>query len=127
MIDISQSAEGSIIGLPHSLMCTATIVVGVSPSLVKVQWSGSASLSESQRVSILNQTNIESYDILNFTRIVEFSALLGRDMGEYICSVIVTDFNQTGNSDYVMVMTNGKHYTDTKTIHIHIFNCWSYI
>ena len=126
MIDISQSAEGSIIGLPHSLTCTATIVVGVSLSLVKVHWIGSASLSES-RVSIFNQTSTESYDILNFTRTVEFSPLLGRDMGEYICSVIVTDFNQTGNSDYVMVMTNGKYYMDTKTMHVHIFSCWSYI
>lgn len=127
MIDISQSVDGSIIGLPHSLMCTVTIVVGVSPSLVKVQWSGSASLSESQRVSVLNQTSTESYDILNFTRTVEFSPLLGRDIGEYICSVIVTDFNQTGNSDYVMVMTNGKYYIDTKTIHVHIFSYWSYV
>ena len=108
-INISQSVEGSIIGLPHTLMCTAIVVVGVSPSLVKVEWGGSTSLSESPRVSIFNQTITESYDVLNFRRTVEFSSLLGRDMGEYICSVIVTGFNQTENSVNVLVMTNGKH------------------
>ena len=107
MIDISQSVDGSIIGLPHSLMCTAIVVVGVSPSLVKVEWSGSTSLSESPRVSIFNQTKTILQDTLYFGRTVIFSPLLGHDMGEYICSVMVTGFEQTRNSENVIVTTNG--------------------
>ena len=109
MIDISQSVDGSIIGLPHSLMCTAIVVVGVSPSLVKVEWSGSTSLSESPRVSIFNQTKTNLQDTLYFGRTVIFSPLIGHDMGEYICSVMVTGFEQTRNSENVIVTTNGYH------------------
>ena len=101
--------EGSVIGLPHSLMCTAIVVVGVSPSLVTVQWSGGTSLSESPRVSIFNQTITELQDTLYFGRTVLFSPLLDHDMGEYICSVMVTGFNQAEKSENVMVTANGKH------------------
>ena len=36
LIDTSQSVEGPVIGLPHTLVCTAIVVVGVSPPLVKI-------------------------------------------------------------------------------------------
>ena len=110
MIDISQSVDGSIIGLPHSLMCTAIVVVGVSPSLVKVEWSGSTSLSESPRVSIFNQSSTGSQHRLKFGRTVTFSPLLVHDIGEYICSVTVTSFDKIGDSESVMVMANGMQY-----------------
>ena len=109
LIDISQSVEGSIIGLPHTLVCTAIVVVGVSPPLVKIEWSGNTSLSESPRVIIFNQTNTRSQHRLKFARTVAFSPLLGHDIGEYTCSVTVTGFDRSGNSDNVMVMTNGKY------------------
>ena len=112
LISISQSVEGSIIGLPHTLMCTAIVVVGVSPSLVRVEWSGSTSLSESPRVFTFNQTKTELHDTLYFGRTVVFSPLLDHDMGEYICSVMVTGFDQTENSENVMVTANSKHVPD---------------
>ena len=107
LIDISQSVEGSIIGLPHTLVCTAIVVVGVSPPLVKIEWSGNSSLSESPRVTIFNQTNTRSHHRLKFSRTVTFTPLLGHDIGEYTCSVTVIGFDRSGNSDSVMVMTNG--------------------
>ena len=108
-VDVSQSVEGSIIGLSHTLVCTALVVVGVSPSLVKIEWSGNTSLSESPRVIIFNQTSTRSQHRLKFARTVSFSPLLGHDIGEYTCSVIVTGFDGSGNSENVMVMTNGKY------------------
>ena len=109
MIDISQSVEGSIIGLPHTLICTAIVVFGVSPSLVKVEWSGSTSLSESPRVSLFNQSSAGSQHRLKFGRTVTFSPLLSYDIGAYTCSVMVTGFDKSGDSESVMVMTNGKY------------------
>ena len=107
MIDISQSVEGSVIGLPHTLICTAIVVTGVSPSLVKVEWSGSTTLSESPRVAIFNQSVTGSQHRLKFGRTVTFSPLLSHDMGEYTCSLMVTGFDRIGNSESVIVMANG--------------------
>ena len=109
LIDVSQSVEGSIIGLPHTLVCTAIVVVGVSPPLVKIEWIGNSSLSESPRVIIFNQTNTRSQHRLKFARTVSFSPLLGHDIGEYTCSVTVAGFDRSGNSENVMVITNGKY------------------
>ena len=110
LIDISQSVEGSIIGLPHTVVCTATVVFGVSPSLVSVEWSGSSSLLEPSRISVFDQASSRSQDRLKFTRTVTFSPLLGHDIGEYTCSVTVTGFDSVSISDNVTVVTNGKHF-----------------
>ena len=110
LIDISQSVEGSVIGLPHTVVCTATVVFGVSPSLVRVEWSRSTSLLESPRISVFDQTSSRSQHRLNFLRTVTFSPLLGCDIGEYTCSVTVTGFDSVSISDNVTVVTNGKHF-----------------
>ena len=108
-IDISQSVEGSIVGLPHTLICTAIVVIGVSPSLVKVDWNGSTSLLESPRVAIFDQTSTGSQYRLKFGRTVTFSPLLAHDAGEYICSVKVTGFERIRSSESVTVMANGNY------------------
>ena len=113
LIDISQSVEGSVIGLPHTLVCTAIVVVGVSPPLVKVEWIGNTSLSESPRVTIFNQTSTGSQRRLKFARTVAFSPLLGHDIGEYTCIVTVTGFERSGNTESIMVMTNGNYVFNT--------------
>ena len=109
LIGISQSVEGSVVGLPHALICNAIIVHGVSPSLVKVDWKGSTSLSESPRVAIFNQTIARSHHKLKFERTVTFSPLLDHDAGEYICSVTVTGFDRIKTSDSLIVTANGKY------------------
>ena len=86
------------------------MVIGVSPSLVKVEWSGHTSLSESPRISIFNQSSTGSQHRLKFGRTVTFSPLLDHDIGEYICSVTVTSFDRIGDSESVMVMANGMQY-----------------
>ena len=106
----SQPVEGSVIGLPHTLVCTAIVVTGVTQSLVKIEWSGSTSLSESPRVSISNQSSTESQHRLKFEKAVTFSPLLGHDIGEYTCSVMVTGFERVGDSESIMVMANGMQY-----------------
>ena len=118
LIDISQSVEGSVVGLPHTLICTAIVVIGVSPSLVKVEWSGSTSLSESPRVSLFNQSSTGSQHRLKFGRTVTFSPLLSYDIGAYTCSVMVTGFDRIGDSESVMVMANGMQYAP----HLHILH-----
>ena len=45
-----------------------------------------------------------------------FTPLLGHDVGEYICSVMVTGFKRIENSKSVMVMVNGMSYVCTKCI-----------
>ena len=127
LIDISQSVEGSVVGLPHTLICTATVVIGVSPSLVKVGWSGSSSLSESPRVTIFNQTYTGSQFKLIFGRTVTFSPLLNYDNGEYTCSVIVTGFHGNGNSQNVMVMADGKMCVVILIVHIILKHIAGYI
>ena len=110
LINISQSVEGSVIGLTHTLICTAIVVTGVSPSLVKVNWSGTTSLSESPRVVIFDQTYSGSQHTLRFGKALTFSPLLSHDVGEYTCSVMVTGFDGVGNSESVMVIANGMYW-----------------
>ena len=109
-IEISQSKEGSVIGLPHTLICTVTTVVGVSPSLVKIDWTGNSSLSESSRVTIFDQTTTRSHDTLILERIVAFSPLLYHDIGKYTCSVMVTGFDGVGNLESAIIIANGKYH-----------------
>ena len=116
MIDISQSVEGSVIGLPHTLICTAIVVIGVSPSLVRIDWTGSTSLLDSPRVAIFNQTGTKSLYRLKFESTVTFSPLLDHDIGNYICSVMVTGFDGVGISQSLEVSANGK--TIRITMHV---------
>ena len=108
LIDLSQSVEGSVIGLPHTLICTAIVVIGVSPSLVRVDWTGSTSLLDSPRVAIFNQTGTKSLYRLKFESTVTFSPLLDHDIGNYICSVMVAGFDGVEISQSVEVIANGK-------------------
>ena len=88
----------------HTLICTVTVVSGVSSSLVMVNWSREDSLSESPRVTISDQTN----NGLQYTRMMTFSPILIRDRGQYICTVSVTGFDEADNSNSVMIVVNGK-------------------
>ena len=54
---ISQSVDSPNVGQNHILTCTVTVPSGVSSSLVQVNWSGGASLSDSPRVAISGVTN----------------------------------------------------------------------
>ena len=103
-ISISQSVNSPNVGQNHILTCTVTVSNGVSSSLVKVNWSGGASLSDSPRVTISNVIN----NGLQYTRMITFSPLLSRDGGQYTCSVSVDGFDETDNSNNIMTMVNGK-------------------
>ena len=103
-INITQSMEGSVSGLNHTLTCTAAVADGVSSSQVMIDWSLGDSLSEPPRGNISNQTN----NGIQYTRTVTFSPLLSIDGGEYICSVSVDGFSGANNSDSVTVMVNGR-------------------
>ena len=73
-------------------------------SLVNVNWSGRASLSDSPRVTISDVTN----NGLQYTIMITFSPLLSRDGGQYNCSVSVDGFDEADNSSSVMLVVNGK-------------------
>ena len=51
--------------------------------------------------------------VWKFDRTLTFSPLLGHDIGEYTCSIMVIGFNRIGNSGSVMVMANGMNITST--------------
>ena len=97
MISVSQSSEGSVSGLNHTLTCVATVVNGVSPSLVMVNWDREETA-----------TIVSSNDGLQYTRMISYSPILSRDRGQYTCSVSVTGFSEADNSDTIMVIVNGK-------------------
>ena len=102
-LDISESTEGSVSGLTHTLTCTATLVNGVLPSLVTISWSG-GSLSQSPRVIVSDQTTNGSH----YTRTVTFSPLLNNDREPYMCSVVVDGFDEAQHSDSILIAINGK-------------------
>ena len=97
MISISQSSQESVSGLNHTLFCIATVVNGISPSLVMVNWD------REDTAAI-----VSSNDGLQHTRIMTFSPLLSRDSGQYTCSVSVDGFSEANNSDSVTIIINGK-------------------
>ena len=92
------------VGQNHILTCTVTVPSGVSSSLVKVKWSGAASLSDSPRVTVSHVTD----HVLRYTTMITFSPLHSRDGGQYTCSVLVDGFDEADNSNNIMVMVNGK-------------------
>ena len=100
---ISESTEGSVSGLTHTLTCTATVANGVLPSLVTISWSG-GSLSQSSRVIVSDQTTNGSH----YTRTVTFSPLLYNDVGQYNCSVLVNGFDEAQYSENILIVINGK-------------------
>ena len=102
MINVSQSSEGSVSGLNHTLTCIATVVNGVSPSLVMVNWD------REDTATIISNDTMSVSDGLQYTRMITFSPILSRDRGQYICSVSVTGFSKADNSYTIMVMVSGK-------------------
>ena len=92
------------VGQNHIVTCTVTVASGVLSSLVEVNWSGGASLSDSPRVTISNVTN----NGLQYTTMITFSPLLSRDGGQYNCSVSVDGFDEADNSKSVMIVVNGR-------------------
>ena len=101
-ITVSQSEEGSVSGLSHTLYCTVTLVNGVSSSLVMVNWDreDSASLLSSDNITVDNE--------LQFTSIISFVPLLNANSGQYTCSVSVTGFSESNNSNSLMIYVNGR-------------------
>ena len=102
MVNVSQSEEGSVGGLNHTLYCIVTLVNGVSSSLVMVNWDreDSASLLSSDNMTVDTGTQ--------FTRTISFLPLLNVNSGQYTCSVSVTDFSEADNSDSVMIVVKGR-------------------
>ena len=102
LITVSQSEEGSVSGLNHTLYCTVTLVNGVSSSLVMVNWDkeDSASLLSSDNMTVDNGTQ--------FTRTITFIPLLNANSGQYTCSVSVNGFSEANNSDTVTIVVNGR-------------------
>ena len=90
------------VGDNHIITCTVTVVEGVSSSLVMVNWNRQDLTSPSSSIGMTVNNGLE------YTRMMTFSPLLSGDRGQYICSVSVNDFDETDNSDSVMVIVNGK-------------------
>ena len=101
-VNITQSREGSVSGLNHTLTCIVTVVEGVSPSLVMVSWD------REDTASSLSFENMTIDDELQFTRTTTFLPLLEDDGIQYTCSVSVTGFDEADDSDSVMIMVNGR-------------------
>ena len=102
LINVSQSEEGSVSGLNHTLYCTVTLVNGVSSSLVMVNWDREDS------ASLLSSDNMTVDIGTQFTRTISFLPLLNANSGQYTCSVSVTDFSEADNSDSVMIVVHGR-------------------
>ena len=102
MINVTQSSEGSVSGQDHTLTCIATVVNGVLPSLVMVNWD-----REDTATTVSDDTMYVS-DGLQFTRIITFSPILTTNGGQHTCSVSVTSFSEADNSADLTVVVNGK-------------------
>jgi len=101
-ISISQSTEGLVSGVNHTLLCTATVVNGVSSSLVMVNWSREDS------AALLSSDNMTVDDGLQFTRAIRFLPIVNANSGQHICSVSVNGFSEADNSTSVTLVVNGK-------------------
>ena len=101
-VSITQSREGSISGLSHTINCTVVVVNGVMESLVTISWD------REDTASSLSTDNMTTDDGLQFTRAITFLPLLKDDGTQYTCSVSVTGFGEADNSDNVTIMVNGK-------------------
>ena len=101
-VGITQSREGSISGLSHTLTCTVIVVNGVMESLVTISWD------REDTASSLSTDNMATDDGLQFRRAITFLPLLKDNGTQYTCSVSVTGFGEADNSDSVTIMVNGK-------------------
>ena len=104
VVSIMPSPERLVSGLDTVLNCTVTVANGVPSSIVNVNWTGGASLSDSPRVIVSDVTN----NGLNYITNITFSPLLNKDGGQYTCFVSVDGFDEANNSGSVMIVINGK-------------------
>ena len=104
-ISVTQSTEGSIIGLAHKLECTFLVTNGVSPFLVNINWNISALLSESSRIVVSDITNNGSL----YTKTITFLPLLSHDREKYTCYANITGFSETMSSESLIVMATGMN------------------
>ena len=100
-ISITQSREGAVSGLNHTLTCTVTVVNGVESSLVMVIWDREDS------ASTLSTDIMTSNAGLQFIRSITFLPLLEDNSTQYTCSVSITGFGEADNSDSVTIVVNG--------------------
>ena len=101
-ISVSQSSEGSVSGLYHTLTCIATVVNGVSPSLVMVSWD------REETATMISNDTMPISDGLQFTRIISYSPIDTSRRGPHTCSVLVDGFSEADNSADLTVVVSGK-------------------
>ena len=101
-VSITQSREGSVSGLSHTLTCTVMVVSGVMGSLVTI------SLDREDTMLSLSTNSMATDDGLRFTGTITFLSLLEDNGTQYTCSVSVMGFGEADNSDSVIVLVNGK-------------------
>ena len=87
---ISQSTNDPVSGQPYNLTCNTT-ALGVSHTLVMLNWKKKGSLSE--YMEIRESPRVMMSDMITngsqILRTIKFLPLLRSDAGEYLCTVIV--------------------------------------
>ena len=104
-INVTQSTEGSIIGLAHRLECKFLITSGVSSFLVNISWNNSALLYGSSRIVVSNLTNNASL----YSKNIIFLPLLSHDSGKHTCCGEITGFSKTMLCKSLNVMATGMY------------------
>ena len=105
---INQSTNRPNAGSAHNLTCTFTLPDGVSPELLRIEWSKHPSLNSS-RVMMSNLTNVMG---LQYTKSVTFEHIGTEDNGQYTCTVNIVGFA----SNFDVTIVNGKYIL----IHVHL-------
>ena len=98
---VDQSTDQPNAGSAHNLTCTFTLPDGVSPDLLRIEWSEHPSLNNS-RGMISNLTHVMG---LQYTKSVTFEHIGTEDNGQYTCTVNIVGFA----SNFNVTIVNGKY------------------
>ena len=96
----SGAIQGAMVGSPQDIQCIVSTVSGVELSSVMISWMGPGgeSIINDSRVTI-SPTTSSGY---NYTSILQFTYLMERDEGMYICNVMILE---TSASSFINIQT----------------------
>ncbi|XP_065904647.1 hemicentin-1-like isoform X2 [Dysidea avara] len=88
-ISPSGPIQGAMVGSPQMIQCTVSTVSGVESSSVMISWMGPGgdTITNDSRVTINPTTSSGN----TYTRSIQFTYLMERDEGAYMCNVVILE------------------------------------
>ena len=88
-ISPSDPIQGAMVGSPQVINCTVSTVSGVESGSVIISWRGPGNIATSNGRITIGSVTDDGNNM--YTRSLQFTYLMDRDEGTYICNVMILE------------------------------------